>query len=148
MSSHNKKWHVITKVACYVTTIKKFVITMTIMCHITNNKSGVFFLITSCRISKRALSNVSWHKCHGMTHVTCHINDTNDMIQQSFMDSSTSGSASSSEAMLASTAVVTDRSSSDPELLPLLVKDRVSIAFPAALAFELWLSSVEASLEL
>ena len=62
---------------------------------------------------------------------------SNFMIQQSFMDSSTSGSASSSEAMLASTAVVTDLSSSDPELLPLLVKDRVSIDFPAALAFEL-----------
>ena len=69
------------------------------------------------------------------------------MIQQSFMDSSISASASSSEAILASTAVVTDLSSSDPELLP-AVRDLVSIAFPAELAFELWLSSVEASLEL
>ena len=69
------------------------------------------------------------------------------MIQQSFMDSSISASASSSEAILASTAVVTELSSSDPELLP-AVRDLVSIAFPAELAFELWLSSVEASLEL
>jgi hypothetical protein len=58
------------------------------------------------------------------------------MIQQSFMDSSISASASSSEAILASTAVVTDLSSSDPELLP-AVRDLVSIAFPAELAFEL-----------
>ena len=71
------------------------------------------------------------------------------MIQQSFMDSSisASASASSSEAILASTAVVTELSSSYPELLP-AVRDLVSIAFPAELAFELWLSSVEASLEL